>query len=208
LTLPPKLKEVGVRAFAVSRTLGHVMIPKTVTVLCEACFCTSGISKIEFERGSQLQVIKAEVFSGCASLSSIVIPASVQFIGEKAFWTCYSLASVEFETGSVLKTVGSSAFRSCFALRRISLPVALENLGFEAFASCGRLERVVFASSTCLAKIRKRDPFTFIGFATDPRGIEFEIPCTDGFPLPLDTQWTCSVDSHRQMTLITRQKDD
>jgi hypothetical protein len=52
-----------------------------------------------FESGSRLSRIEKEVFRG-TGLIEIVIPSSVEFLGERCFSECESLSSVTFESGS------------------------------------------------------------------------------------------------------------
>jgi hypothetical protein len=47
---------------------------------------------------------------GLLRLKRIVIPASVEVIGNRAFSQCTCLVSLTFETGSVLREIGKYAF--------------------------------------------------------------------------------------------------
>ena len=66
-----------------------------------------------------LRIIDSGVFYGCAHLTSIKIPASVEIIGENAFNNCTKLEQVTFEGPIIL---AESAFQNCPRLvRRIYL---------------------------------------------------------------------------------------
>ena len=66
-----------------------------------------------------LRIIDSGVFYGCAHLTSIKIPASVEIIGENAFNNCTKLEQVIFE-GPIMLAAG--AFENCPRLvRRIYL---------------------------------------------------------------------------------------
>ena len=66
--------------------------------------------------------LNANVFAGKTSLKKVVLPASLQEIGEKAFVDCLNLEKVEFATNSVLSKIGASAFKNCVSLQSIALP--------------------------------------------------------------------------------------
>ncbi|HOG52003.1 MAG TPA: leucine-rich repeat domain-containing protein, partial [Lentisphaeria bacterium] len=56
--------------------------------------------------------IEEEAFSGCSSLTSIVIPGSVTSIGDEAFAECENLAGVYF-AGSPPEPDDPDIFRNC-----------------------------------------------------------------------------------------------
>jgi hypothetical protein len=78
---------------------------------------------LTFETGSVLREIGESVFPQ-RRLKSIVIPASVEVIGKKAFRGCKSLASVTFEDESNLLEVGGGAFGECPCARRLMFPAS------------------------------------------------------------------------------------
>lgn len=61
--------------------------------------------------------IAENAFAGCESLTSVVIPDSVQSIGEKAFYECSGLEAITFGKG--LKEVGAIAFGRCTSLENV-----------------------------------------------------------------------------------------
>ncbi len=62
----------------------------------------------------RVTAVADDAFSGCADLTSIVIPESVSAIGRKAFYSCISLRDVML--GSSLETIGMQAFDGCPAI--------------------------------------------------------------------------------------------
>ena len=70
-------------------------------------------------------------FSGRDSLSSVVIPDSVEVVGEEAFAECSELK--ELHLGAGIKKIEKGAFRDCSSLRRVVLPSTLEALARGAF---------------------------------------------------------------------------
>lgn len=83
-------------------------------------------------------------------LKSIVLPKSIETIGEYAFQGCTSLTNIELPEG--LETIGESAFEGCTALTNINFPQSLKSIGESAFNNCTGLTQVEFPQS--LSEIR------------------------------------------------------
>lgn len=96
--------------------------------------------KVDVKEG--VTKINPSVFAGKATLTEITIPASVTFIGEKAFYDCLGLKKVTFETNSNLATLGASAFRNCVSLKEIAIPSNVKIIESYTFYNCKSLETV------------------------------------------------------------------
>ena len=81
-------------------------------------------------------------FAGCTGLTSIVIPESVKEIGDHAFEDCTNITSIEIKGKALLK-IGAQAFKSCHKLASINIPDSVQDLGNGAFAYCKELTNVV-----------------------------------------------------------------
>lgn len=77
--------------------------------------------------------IGSGAFSACR-FTEIVLPDSIETIGEYAFHSCSSLASVQFPAN--LKTIGREAFTRCSKLTEVNLPDSLTAIGTYAFGEC------------------------------------------------------------------------
>ena len=111
-----------------------------------------------------IEGIAPYAFAGNRALRKIVLPESVRWIGEGAFFGCSSLESVVFlgaENGFL--KIDASAFEKCSSLREISCPA--HEIGEAAFAGCsflvraalpraGSLEKRLFAGCSSLAACR------------------------------------------------------
>ena len=67
----------------------------------------------------------------CDSLKSVVIPGSVEVVGEGAFAFCVGLE--ELYLGAGVKKIEKQAFTGCSSLRRVVLPLTLEAFARDAF---------------------------------------------------------------------------
>ena len=94
---------------------------------------------VEFEAGSSLKTIGTRAF-GFTGLTTIMLPDSVETIGESAFDHCNKLTSVTL--GSGLKSIGNYAFNYCSALSSINIPEGVTFLGNSAFNNCTSLESI------------------------------------------------------------------
>ena len=114
--------------------------------------------------GRPVTAIKERAFFGLDNITSVVIPAGVRTIGEKAFYNCKNLASVEFAENSELETIEMSAFQSC-AFRSFVIPEGTKTIGETVFAGTKPEELTIPASVTlfCDKSIVKE-----IGSETNP----------------------------------------
>lgn len=95
-----------------------------------------------------LETIGNDAFSGCTYLESVSVPSSLKTIGARAFQSCPYLQGFSFPEG--LLSIGEYAFYnrngSYYAgLKTVELPSTLTTLGDYAFQSQDRLESVTIA---------------------------------------------------------------
>ncbi len=169
--------------FSNCRSLQYISIPEGVTVLSEGCF--SGCTSLEeVDLPSTLERIEPSCFGcsydslvetdqpvsvGCTSLKTLVIPASVTYIGIYAFDGCSSLtgpldltnvpdledytfrdcASLDNITIAGDVSLGTGVFYGCESLTTLSdgsaasgvvLPEGIEKMGQNAFYGCSAIE--------------------------------------------------------------------
>ena len=74
-------------------------------------------------------------FRGCQSLQSIVLPNSINSIGDFAFFQCYELSTIEIPYGVI--TIGNGAFMECGGLTgSLIIPNSVTTIGEWAFSGC------------------------------------------------------------------------
>ena len=127
--LSNSLKEIGTIAFAWTNLPSVVTIPASVETIGNSAFADSyEVENFIFEAGSKLRVIEEGAFGNFEApggkLKSITIPASVESIGEQAFYQQPSLTSVTFESENPPKLYDQSIFDSCSKLVAIYVPSA------------------------------------------------------------------------------------
>lgn len=88
-----------------------------------------------------LQTIENSAFESMNGLRAIVIPDTVNHIGELAFSDCQNLQQVTLPAG--LKHLSADLFESCHALEQIILPQGVKTIGYGCFAACQSLQRIV-----------------------------------------------------------------
>ena len=84
-------------------------------------------------------------FSGCDSLSEIVIPSSVTSIGYSAFFGCDSLSEIVIP--SSVTSIGDHAFSGCDSLSEIVIPSGVTSIGNYAFSGCSSLKYIYIPKS-------------------------------------------------------------
>ena len=83
---------------------------------------------------------------GSTAITSIVIPASVQQIGDRAFFGCGNLKSVTIGQGSTLDRIGYSVFGLCSSLESIVIPSGVTRIQ-NAFYLCRSLETIYYGGT-------------------------------------------------------------
>lgn len=84
-------------------------------------------------------------FSGCSSLTSVIIPDSVTHIGNRTFSGCSSLTSVIIPDS--VTYIGSEAFGGCSSLTSIVIPNSVTTIWDDLFENFSSLTTIYFPRS-------------------------------------------------------------
>ncbi|MDH6354573.1 hypothetical protein M2132_000901 [Dysgonomonas sp. PH5-45] len=115
------------------------------------------------------------MFGKCTELTKIVIPKTVTYIGNSAFYGCEKLTNIEIPDN--VTGIGGYAFYECESLTNIDIPNSVTYIGIYAFEGCSSLTDVtigngiteikgwVFLRCTNLTNITIPDNVTSIGCA-------------------------------------------
>ncbi|MCD8390596.1 MAG: leucine-rich repeat domain-containing protein, partial [Firmicutes bacterium] len=112
----------------------------------------------EYTIKSGTSVINDYAFSGCTSLTGVVIPDSVINISCNMFYKCTALTDIEI--GNSVESIGDYAFYNCTGLTSIVIPDSLTEIGYYTFYGCSSLENITLSDN--LISI---DEYAFYGTA-------------------------------------------
>ena len=132
--------------------------------------------------------IGLQAFMFCEELTEISIPENVTTIGEGAFHFCQALTSVELSKS--LNIIEKSAFQVCTALTSISVPDSVTFIGNRAFCNCQSLSLVTIGSGMTMI-----DEAAFMASPVAKLHMKSVIPPTfiaDSYPL-FDSSPTCYI---------------
>lgn len=93
-----------------------------------------------------IKEVGARAFSGCRVLTSVELPESVAALGEEAFMGCRAMKA--FGINEKITDIEARTFKGCAALASITLHAGVQSLGDEAFAECTKLLNFTVESTT------------------------------------------------------------
>ena len=93
----------------------------------------------------KLKVIKEKAFSGCAFITSSILPSSLSIIEDGAFINCENLKSIQLPNS--LSSIGNFAFSYCVNLTTISMPISLTSISKNLFNGCCNLKSIFLPKS-------------------------------------------------------------
>jgi hypothetical protein len=91
--------------------------------------------------GLPVTQINPRAFAGKEQLLHVVMPSSVEVVGDSAFCRCCNLQAVQFSDNIV--RLGEGVFSECPALTNVKLPERLTYTGGYVFYRCSGLQRVI-----------------------------------------------------------------
>lgn len=175
VTLPSSLTEIGENAFAYCMSLADIRFGGNVTQCSWSSFERTpwwdAQAELSAENGDGIYVDKvllhfyhanevftvregtvriaalASIHSDSEAMKTLILPDSLRYIDDGAFYICYNLQNVTLPEG--LLTIGHAAFANSTALVEIRIPESVTSVSTEAFRGCPALTRVIFDSTDC-----------------------------------------------------------
>ena len=143
IVIPNSVTTVGYAAFRNCTGLVSVTIPDSVTNFSAVAFDGCNIENLTFAQGTK--EIKLEMVFCEATLKNVMIPNTVEVIGDYAFQNCTALTNISIPNS--VKTIGKEAFRGCTGLTAIDIPNSVISIGENAFRQCSGFTTLVIPSS-------------------------------------------------------------
>ena len=123
-----------------------INLPKETKTIGEDAFSGSDLQKLNWDKLTSLEVIGDRAFSDCMSINEeIILPESVNQIGEASFSNCRNLPAIVL--GTNLRTIGGCAFQYV-PIKKITVPESVTSIGRCAFV-CGDLEDIYIMNPDC-----------------------------------------------------------
>lgn len=126
VNIPSGVTTINPSTFGNCYSLSSITIPSGVTTINQGFRQCSGLTSVNFEKGTEPLVISGNAFSRCTSLERLEIPDRVTVINgddvssnEGAFSGCSSLTSLTI--GSGVTIIGKESFWLCSGLTSITI---------------------------------------------------------------------------------------
>ena len=87
-----------------------------------------------------VQNIGESCFKNCTSLEKIELPDNLITMGASAFEGCTNLKNIRI--GDKVTIIEKETFQNCYSLENINLPNGLESIGYNAFSNCSKLKEI------------------------------------------------------------------
>lgn len=93
--------------------------------------------------GRYVTSIAEDCFAGNDFLTTIILPDTLEEIGDGAFSGCSVLRGIFIPEG--VERIGAGAFRDCVNLEAICVPGSVDVIGYSAFRGCVELKYVLYS---------------------------------------------------------------
>lgn len=85
------------------------------------------------------------MFRGCENLTEVILPNSVELIGDDAFYDCTGLTMCII--GNSTTSIGKNAFYGCSRLTHLNIPSSVTNIATRAFGECTSLNAITLPNT-------------------------------------------------------------
>lgn len=154
INIPQGVTKIEEWTFFECDFLKTITLPSGLTSIGDDSFRESGLTEIKIPNG--VTYLGESAFYRCFSLTKATIPGSVEVIGHGAFNDCSGLQSVNICKG--VREIDDFAFDGCDKLTSVTIPDTVERIGEMAFYGCDSLTTVVLPASV---KVIEGSAFTW-----------------------------------------------
>ena len=165
--IPDYVVCIGESAFLGCDRLEKIVIPSSVTCIGQGAFSETALwhnapdnsvvyvdkwavgykgipeRTLLFESGTV--GIGNNAFNGNESIESIVMPNTVEYVGDSAFYYSSLLKNIEMSLSTI--NIGENAFAGCKKLENVIIPSSIVKIGDNAFSFCSKLTNITIPSS-------------------------------------------------------------
>lgn len=141
LVVPEGVNELGFNCLSECRDLQRLQLPSTLTTLDPyALFRLTSLQELQLPASLKRIGVNALAYLG-DDVTSVVVPNSVEVIGNGAFYHCMGLQQVVLP--QVLDSIEQNTFWACNNLGQVTWPVHLQSIGLNAFCLCNLSEALL-----------------------------------------------------------------
>lgn len=142
ITIPSTVTSIGNAAFKSNPTTTITWLPVTCSIGTDdsAPFYSTNSQVTSFTFADGVEVVPAYICKNMNKIDTIVLPASVNKLGQYAFMNCTNLKSINLPVTQ--KTLPASFLEGCTSLESIELPATLTTVSADAFYGCTKLANV------------------------------------------------------------------
>ena len=138
-----KVTRIKAQAFYHCSGINSVTLGNNVNTIQEDAFYSSSLTSIVIP--NSVTYIGYAAFYGCVNLTSVIIPDNITEIYQYTFSGCTNLKSVVL--GKNLTKIDKQAFYKCSNLSSIIIPNSVTSIGEDAFNGCTSLTSVTIPNS-------------------------------------------------------------
>lgn len=139
------IKEIGNDAFNGARQLEFIDLKEGLESIGEKAFYQCINLDIELTLTSSMKNIGSYAFFGCVNLKTVILEGITE-IKEATFSGCTSITDLVLP--DTLEVIGGSAFSGCTGLNEITIPASVTTINENAFYNCTNLYYVQIDSDT------------------------------------------------------------
>ena len=146
IALPNSITEIGYEAFRES-VLEQIQLSSSITNIATLAFCRTNLKDLVIP--GSVKTVGSSAFSGCASLTNVVVCEGVERLSSGTFASCSSLKEVILP--SSIREL-SNAFERLGQLERVEIPYGITNISNSAFNQSGLRQIVIPDSVVSIGK--------------------------------------------------------